>query len=186
MINLYRCKICGEAYVGEVKPSHCPFCGAHTRWLVEAKDYVEPEDFEIKEVQDPDMQENQKLLKVKACGICKTDEHIHKGHFISKFPLIPGHEFAGVIEKMGSDVKGLKVGDRVTCDNTVLCGTCSWCKKDMPLFCENFYSMGVTGPGGFAEYAAVNYDKCFILTANKFAHELFGYTSNIDFVGESF
>lgn len=43
MINLYRCKICGEAYVGEVKPSHCPFCGAHTRWLVEAKDYIEPE-----------------------------------------------------------------------------------------------------------------------------------------------
>jgi len=123
--------------------------------------YSKPEDFAINEVPIPDIAPNQILLKVKACGICKTDEHIHKGHFISKFPLIPGHEFAGVIEKMGSDVKGLKIGDRVTCDNTVLCGTCSWCKKDKPLFCENFYSMGVTGPGGFAEYAAVNFDKCF-------------------------
>jgi rubrerythrin len=43
MTQLFRCKICGEAYVGEAKPTHCPFCGAHTRWLVEAKDYIEPQ-----------------------------------------------------------------------------------------------------------------------------------------------
>ena len=50
MINLYRCKICGEAYVGELKPSHCPFCGAHTRWLVEAKDYIEPQVSELTDI----------------------------------------------------------------------------------------------------------------------------------------
>jgi rubrerythrin len=43
MTNLYRCNICGEAYVGELKPSHCPFCGAHSHWLIDAKDYVEPQ-----------------------------------------------------------------------------------------------------------------------------------------------
>lgn len=50
MINLYRCKICGEAYVGELKPSHCPFCGAHTEWLVEAKDYIEPQVPELTDI----------------------------------------------------------------------------------------------------------------------------------------
>jgi rubrerythrin len=43
MTNIYRCNICGEAYVGELKPSHCPFCGAHVHWLIDAKEYVEPE-----------------------------------------------------------------------------------------------------------------------------------------------
>ena len=85
--------------------------------------YDKPESFAIKEVPIPEIAPNQALIKVKACGVCKTDEHIHKGHFISKFPLTPGHEFAGVVEKIGSEVKGLKIGDRVACDNTVLCGT---------------------------------------------------------------
>lgn len=123
--------------------------------------YDRPERFDIKEVPIPDIAPNQVLVKVMSCGVRRTDEHIHKGHFISKFPLTPGHEFSGTVEKMGSEVKGLKLGDRVACDNTVLCGTCYWCRKGKPLYCENFYSMGVTGPGGFAQYAAVNYDKCF-------------------------
>jgi len=128
--------------------------------------YSQPEKYEIKEVPIPEITDNQILLKIKSCGICKTDVHIHKGDFISQFPLIPGHEFTGVIEKLGSKVKGLNIGDRVTCDNTILCGNCYWCKKDRPLYCENFYSMGVTGPGGFAEYAAVNFDKCFKFSDN--------------------
>lgn len=49
MTNLYRCNICGEAYIGELKPSHCPFCGAHSHWLVYAKDYVEPQLLELTE-----------------------------------------------------------------------------------------------------------------------------------------
>jgi len=123
--------------------------------------YSEPERFKVMDVPVPEIKDNQILLKVKSCGICKTDVHIHRCHFISKFPLIPGHEFAGLVEGIGSEVKDIKVGDRVVCDNTVLCGYCYWCKRNVPLYCENFYSMGVTGPGGFAEYAAVNYDKCF-------------------------
>jgi len=130
--------------------------------------YDKPESFAIKDIPIPDIAPNQVLIKVKACGVCKTDEHIHKGHFISKFPLTPGHEFAGTVEKIGNEVKGLKLGDKVACDNTILCGTCSYCKKDMPLYCKNFYSMGVTGPGGFAQYAAVNGDKCFKFSSISF------------------
>ena len=128
--------------------------------------YNEPRNFSIKEVNIPKFSENQVLIKVKACGICKTDVHIHNGSFISKFPLTPGHEFAGIIEEVGPKVSAFKKGDRVVADNTMLRGYCYYCRKNQPLYCENFYSLGVTGPGGFAEYVAVNQDKVFLISDN--------------------
>jgi D-arabinitol dehydrogenase (NADP+) len=123
--------------------------------------YNAPEDFVVKEVEKPQIKENQVLIKVYACGVCKTDAHIHKGEFISQFPLIPGHEFVGEVVEVGNNVSGIIIGDRVSADNTVLCGHCYYCQRNEPLFCENFYSLGVTGPGGFAEFVAVNADKVF-------------------------
>ena len=123
--------------------------------------YSEPKKFEILEVETPECGKNQVLIKVAACGICKTDVHIHNGAFISKFPLTPGHEFTGTVASVGSGVTAFKPGDRVVADNTVLCGECYYCRRNQPLYCENFYSLGVTGPGGFAEYVAVNQDKVF-------------------------
>ncbi|AOY74495.1 zinc-dependent alcohol dehydrogenase family protein [Clostridium formicaceticum] len=123
--------------------------------------YTEPRNFNIMEVDTPACKENQVLIKVAACGICKTDVHIHNGQFLSKFPLTPGHEFTGVVEAVGSKVTAFKKGDRVVADNTVLCGECYYCRRNQPLYCENFHSLGVTGPGGFAEYVIVNQDKVF-------------------------
>ena len=57
--------------------------------------------------------------KVKACGVCGTDLHIHEGEFIAKFPLIPGHECVGVVAAMGKNVKGFQLGERVVADNSV-------------------------------------------------------------------
>ena len=123
--------------------------------------YSKPRKFDIAEINIPEYGDNQVLIKIKSCGICKTDVHIHNGSFISRFPLTPGHEFSGIIEKAGAKVTAFKVGDRVVADNTVLCGECYYCRKNQPLYCDNFYSLGVTGPGGFAEYAVVNQDKVF-------------------------
>ncbi len=123
--------------------------------------YSNPKEFSIQEVDIPKCGENQVIIKVKVCGICKTDVHIHNGKFISKFPLTPGHEFTGVVEEVGSKVSSFKKGDRVVADNTVLCGECYYCRRNQPLYCENFHSLGVTGPGGFAEYVVVNQDKVF-------------------------
>ncbi|MFH1539866.1 MAG: alcohol dehydrogenase catalytic domain-containing protein, partial [bacterium] len=123
--------------------------------------YSEPRKFEVKDIPYPALKENQVIIKVKACGVCKTDLHIHNGEFISQFPLTNGHEFSGLIEEIGSDVIAFAKGDRVVADNTVLCGECYYCRRNQPLFCENFYSLGVTGPGGFAEYVVVNQDKVF-------------------------
>lgn len=123
--------------------------------------YSEPRKFSIKDIDVPKCGDNQVLIKVVACGICKTDVHIHNGEFISRFPLTPGHEFTGYVDKAGSKVTEFKVGDRVVADNTVLCGECYYCRRNQPLYCENFYSLGVNGPGGFAEYVVVNQDKVF-------------------------
>lgn len=123
--------------------------------------YSEAKKFSIEEVDIPKCGDNQVLIKVKVCGICKTDVHIHNGSFLSQFPLTPGHEFTGEIDLVGSKVTAFQKGDRVVADNTVLCGECYYCRRNQPLYCDNFYSLGVTGPGGFAEYVVVNQDKVF-------------------------
>ncbi|MCJ1312904.1 hypothetical protein MMC25_006580 [Agyrium rufum] len=81
--------------------------------------YSEPRKYEITEVNLPVVRDNDVLVKVKACGVCGTDLHIHEGEFIARFPLIPGHETVGVVAAIGKDVKGFKVGERVCADNSV-------------------------------------------------------------------
>jgi D-arabinitol dehydrogenase (NADP+) len=123
--------------------------------------YEAPRTFSVTEVPVPSPGPDQVLIKTATCGVCKTDVHIHQGEFISEFPLIPGHEFTGVVEQVGSRVFDVVIGTRVAVDNTVLCGHCYYCRKNQPLYCENFYSLGCNGPGGFAEYVVANHDKVF-------------------------
>ena len=128
--------------------------------------YDAPRSYQLKDIETPVVKANQVLIKVKACGVCRTDMHIHEGDFISEFPLIPGHEFVGEVVEIGENVHGLSIGQRVAADNTVLCGECYYCRRNQPLFCENFLSLGCNQPGGFAEYVAVNFDKVFPISDN--------------------
>jgi len=123
--------------------------------------YNAPRDFVIKQVPVPECGPDDVLLKVSACGVCGTDLHIHEGEFISKFPLIPGHEAIGKIVKIGSNVKGFQIGDRCVADVGITCGQCFYCRRGNTLLCENFNSRGVTLPGGFAEYIAYDYKKLY-------------------------
>ncbi|MFC4599792.1 zinc-dependent alcohol dehydrogenase family protein [Cohnella hongkongensis] len=125
--------------------------------------YTQAEKFTVREVDMPAIKDNQVLLKVKSCGVCRTDVHLHHGEFMARYPLIPGHEFVGEVAAVGKEAVGFAVGDRVCADNTELCGHCYYCRRNQPLYCENFYSLGVNWPGGFAEYVAVNHDKVFPL-----------------------
>ncbi|KAF8466229.1 chaperonin 10-like protein [Kalaharituber pfeilii] len=109
----------------------------------------------------PKLRDNDVLVKVKACGVCGTDLHIHDGEFIAKFPLIPGHETVGVIAAIGKDVKGFEIGDRVAADNSELCNECFYCRRGQLLLCEKFEAHGVTMNGGFAEYCAYPAGKVF-------------------------
>jgi D-arabinitol dehydrogenase (NADP+) len=143
------------------------------RTTMKAVYYKQAADFEVRDVAVPEIGDHQVLLKVKSCGVCRTDIHLHHGEFMAKYPLIPGHEFTGVIAAVGDKVTSFRIGDRVCADNTVLCGECYYCKRNQPLYCENFYSLGVNGPGGFAEYVAVNQDKVFPLDNLSFDEGVF-------------
>lgn len=118
--------------------------------------YTAPEQFTVTEVPTPQPSGLEVLIRVRACGVCKTDVHIHAGHFFSAFPLIPGHEFAGEVVAVGAQVTRVAVGDRVVADNQRQCGRCGPCREGAPLFCEQVYAQGVNAPGGFAEYVLVH------------------------------
>jgi D-arabinitol dehydrogenase (NADP+) len=123
--------------------------------------YSAPRQFNYQDVPTPEIQPDEVLIRVYSCGICGTDLHIHEGEFLAEFPLIPGHEFAGEVVSIGSLANNVQVGDRVVCDNTELCGHCFYCRRDQPLFCENFLSHGCNAAGGQAEYVAIKAEKVF-------------------------
>ncbi len=112
-------------------------------------------EFVIREVPKPVPKTNDVLIKVKAVGICGSDMPIFAG--ISKWPLplIPGHEFAGVIEEVGSGVKDFEAGDRVTAGLVINCGECIYCRQGLESLCENIVETGIHVDGAFAEYVTV-------------------------------
>lgn len=126
-------------------------------------------DLRIEEHEMPKVGEKDVLIQVKACGICGTDVHIYegdKGAAEVTPPTILGHEFAGVIAKVGAGVKDYQVGDRVCIDPNCYCGACEPCKNGVAHFCENMIGYGTTVDGGFAEYCAVNERQVYKLGDN--------------------
>lgn len=100
----------------------------------------------------PEPGESEVLIKVMAAGLCGTDSHIYMGEYYSSFPLIPGHEFSGVIAKVGKGVKRFREGQRVVADPNIFCEKCCFCKENRQNFCQDFAAIGVTLDGAFAEY----------------------------------
>lgn len=99
------------------------------------------------------------LIKVHAVGVCATDLEIYDGEMVyfltgqAKFPIIPGHEWAGEIVEVGANVKDFKVGDRVVGETTLSCGRCQTCLKGMYNLCPNRVENGVMNKNGAcAEY----------------------------------
>ena len=102
------------------------------------------------------------VIKIMSCSIChgvECDHEVEGGSGCSKYPLIPGHEFAGYVHEIGKKVTTCKVGDRVTADNVVTCGTCYYCKKGDFIHCPNKKNLGNADDGGFAEFTRVNESK---------------------------
>ncbi|KAL0958145.1 hypothetical protein HGRIS_000312 [Hohenbuehelia grisea] len=95
------------------------------------------------------------------CGSCGTDLHISDGEFITKFPLIPGHEVVGIIHGLGKDVQGFSKGDRCVADPGITCDSCFYCRRGRSLLCENFVGRGVSTAGGFAEYVVFEGHKLY-------------------------
>lgn len=113
----------------------------------------------ITNVPDPVPNNSGAIIKVEASGICRSDWHGWRGHDpdINKFPHVPGHELAGVVQETGKYVAKFKVGDRVTIPFVAGCGTCPECASGNHQICDNQYQPGFTGWGSFAEYVAISY-----------------------------
>jgi len=109
----------------------------------------------VVEMPEPTISPNDVLVRVAYCGVCGTDLHIFEGEYPARLPLVPGHEFSGVVDKIGQRVKHIKVGDRVAVDPNINCGTCYYCRKGMTNFCEKWEAIGVTRQGAYAELVAV-------------------------------
>src|SRR5215203_814653 len=113
---------------------------------------------ELADVPRPKLGVNDVLVRVAACGICGSDVHGYDGSSGRRIPpIIMGHEAAGVVAEVGADVSRAKVGDRVTFDSTVSCGTCNSCRRGAVNLCENRRVLGVSCDdyrqhGAFAEY----------------------------------
>ncbi len=116
---------------------------------------------EIAEAPVPLVKDNCVLIRVKAAGICGTDIHIFRGDYFSSYPIIPGHEFSGIVERVGSRVTRFKPGERVTADPNNFCENCFFCNQNLQNHCENFEATGVTYDGAFAEYVAVPENSVF-------------------------
>lgn len=110
-------------------------------------------DIRLEDVEKPKIREDEVLIRVGACGICGTDIHFYRGEWKVKLPLIPGHEFSGVIEAVGSKVKIVKPGDHVVAEPNITCGECEYCRmSERNFFCKNLKAIGVDIDGAFAEY----------------------------------
>ncbi|MBN2305661.1 MAG: zinc-dependent alcohol dehydrogenase family protein, partial [Anaerolineae bacterium] len=92
------------------------------------------------------------LIAVRAAGICGTDLHIYHGEYEATYPIIPGHEFSGIVAAVGAGVTRYRPGDRVTADPNIPCGRCPFCQRNEPNQCQNLAAVGVTQNGAFAEY----------------------------------
>src|SRR5436305_12966494 len=92
--------------------------------------YDAPQQFSHREVPMPELAPDEVLIRVRSCGICGTDLHIHEGECLTKFPLIPGHELAGEDVDVRAAVGDGKVGERVVCELAVRCGDRICCARD--------------------------------------------------------
>ena len=136
----------------------------------------------VRQVPDPELAPREVLIRVRAVGVCGTDLHLFRGHGnynldprgriipLAEQPQILGHEFSGEIVEVGREVRDLKNGDRVLCDQGRNCISqqrsplCSYCATGDSHQCEYYGEHGITGlPGALAEYIAMPAVNCIKL-----------------------
>ena len=117
----------------------------------------------VETVPDPKCEDREVIIEVAAVGICGTDLHILEGEFAPSLPIIPGHEFSGKIIEVGKKVTEYKVGQLVAADPSLFCGECFYCKRARGNLCLNWNAIGVTKPGGAAQYVAAPVKNLYLL-----------------------
>ncbi len=130
-------------------------------WVLDKPGPLESASFHIQKVPKPVPGKEEALIRVLACGVCRTDLHIVEGDIKARhYPLIPGHQVVGEVVGLGSSTSSVSIGDRVGVawlGHT--CGGCRYCNKGAENLCPNSLYTGFDRQGGYAEFltAHVNY-----------------------------
>ena len=135
-----------------------------------------PGDVRVGTIPDPLPQPDELVIRVGACGICGTDLHILDGESpLARYPVVPGHEFAGEVVAVGHNVAqsrdGITVGMRVAVEPNMYCGRCEFCRTGHENLCLNYAALGVTTNGGIAEYVAVRASQAYPLPDSMLLRE---------------
>jgi threonine 3-dehydrogenase len=121
----------------------------------------------MQSIPEPTIGPNDVLIKMRKTAICGTDMHIwHWDEWAQRtipVPMAVGHEYCGEIVDLGSEVRGLKIGDRVSGEGHITCGYCRNCRAGRRHLCRNTEGVGVNRPGCFAEYMALPASNVFKL-----------------------
>jgi 2-desacetyl-2-hydroxyethyl bacteriochlorophyllide A dehydrogenase len=117
--------------------------------------FERPHHVSVKTMELRGLKSNEVLVRVTACGVCGTDLHIVNGTSRSTPPVVLGHEYTGILEGMGKDVRGFETGDIVAVDPNIACGTCFFCRRGEVNLCGELRALGVDIDGGMAEFSIV-------------------------------
>jgi propanol-preferring alcohol dehydrogenase len=123
---------------------------------------------QLEELAIPEPAGNEVSIRIKACGVCRTDLHIMQGDLIEPKPaLVPGHEIVGIVDKIGLNVTLVKKGDRVGVPWLgKTCGRCEFCVRGQENLCDGALFTGYHLNGGFAEYCIAHELACYLLPQN--------------------
>jgi len=137
----------------EVNPRQTVFCSAFLTRRVRAIRFETGGSVKLVQLPNPQPAPDEVLVQVLAAGVCLTDLHLlDEVKAGEREPLIPGHEIAGRVTKIGADVYATSVGDRVVVHFEQPCGQCRQCRRKRTNLCENGHSLGFDVPGGYAEF----------------------------------
>ena len=113
----------------------------------------------LEDVPNPEVDTNDVLIRIQKTAICGTDLHIYQWNEWAertiKTPLVTGHEFSGVVQKIGPGVTHYKKGDRVSGEGHITCGNCRNCRAGKPHLCHKTVGIGINRNGAFAEYLVI-------------------------------
>lgn len=122
---------------------------------------------EIQDLPVPTAQEGWVVIAPVGTGVCGTDLHLISGDYPhGRFPVVPGHEFAGYVTEVGAGVTSVKEGDYVGVNPNVSCGKCTWCLRGATNLCQNILPVGVAINGSVAEFVAVPSEIVFPLNTS--------------------
>jgi L-iditol 2-dehydrogenase len=125
-----------------------------------------PARFEFTTVDDPECGPNEVVVRTAYCGLCGTDLEILRGSMpegFARYPVVPGHEWTGVVEEVGPNVVGLRSGDRVSVEGYLPCGKCARCRTGSNNLCVKHEQIGMTHNGGLAEFVVAPARSCHLV-----------------------